>query len=99
LSPSTLVYPGHDYIENNLRFTLDREPDNRQAEQMLGRLKGQDPNQAYVSTLEVEMQINTFFRLTSPTVIARLREAFPDLPDQPDPRTVFLKLRELRNSW
>jgi hydroxyacylglutathione hydrolase len=22
------VYPGHDYIENNLRFTLDREPDN-----------------------------------------------------------------------
>lgn len=99
LPPSTLVYPGHDYIENNLRFTLDREPDNRQAEQMLGRLKGQDPNQAYVSTLEVEMQVNTFFRLTSPTLIARLREAFPDLPDQPDPRTVFLKLRELRNSW
>jgi hydroxyacylglutathione hydrolase len=99
LPPSTLVYPGHDYIENNLRFTLDREPDNRQAEQMLGRLKGQDPNQAYVSTLDVEMQVNTFFRLTSPTVIARLREAFPDLPDQPDPRTVFLKLRELRNSW
>jgi hydroxyacylglutathione hydrolase len=99
LPPSTLVYPGHDYIENNLRFTLDREPDNRQAEQMLGRLEGQDPNQAYVSTLEVEMQVNTFFRLTSPTVIARLREAFPDLPDRPDPRTVFLKLRELRNSW
>jgi hydroxyacylglutathione hydrolase len=99
LPPSTLVYPGHDYIENNLRFTLDREPDNRQAEQMLGRLKGQDPNLAYVSTLEVEMQVNTFFRLTSPTVIARLREAFPDLPDQPDPRTVFLKLRELRNNW
>jgi NAD(P)-dependent dehydrogenase (short-subunit alcohol dehydrogenase family) len=24
----TRVYPGHDYIENNLRFTLAREPDN-----------------------------------------------------------------------
>jgi hydroxyacylglutathione hydrolase len=32
-------------------------------------------------------------------VIAKLRESFPDLPEKPDPRTVFLKLRELRNSW
>ncbi len=99
LPPSTLIYPGHDYIENNLRFTLDREPDNKAAREMLGRLSGQDPDNAYVSTLEVEREINTFFRLTSPTVIAKLREAFPDLPDEPDPRTVFLKLRELRNSW
>ena len=44
---------------------------------MLGKLKGQDPNAAYVSTLAVEREINTFFRLTSPTVIAKLREAFP----------------------
>jgi hydroxyacylglutathione hydrolase len=47
----------------------------------------------------VERDINTFFRLTSPSVIARLREAFPDLPEKPDARTVFLKLRELRNKW
>ena len=95
----TLVYPGHDYIENNLRFTLNREPDNTRAQEMLDQLAGQDPSHAYVSTLDVERDINTFFRLTSPTVIARLREAFPDLPDQPDPQTVFLKLRELRNKW
>ena len=99
LPSSTLVYPGHDYIENNLRFTLNREPDNKAAQEMLEQLAGQDPNRAYVSTLDVERQINTFFRLTSPTVIARLREAFPDLPEDPDQRTVFLKLRELRNSW
>lgn len=99
LPAQTLVYPGHDYIENNLRFTLDREPDNAAARAMLERLAGQDPNRAYVSTLAVEREINTFFRLTSPTVIARLRAAFPDLPERPDPRTVFLKLRELRNSW
>ena len=66
---------------------------------MLERLGGQDPGRAYVSTLAVEREINTFFRLASPTVIAKLREAFPDLPDEPDPRTVFLKLRELRNRW
>jgi hydroxyacylglutathione hydrolase len=99
LPSSTLIYPGHDYIENNLRFTLNREPDNEDAQRMLADVTGQDPNDAYVSTLAVERRINTFFRLTSPTVIAKLREAFADLPDQPDRRTVFLKLRELRNNW
>ena len=99
LPAATWIYPGHDYIENNLRFTLSREPDNRRAQEMLAKLKGQDPSRAYVSTLEVEREINTFFRLTSPTVIAKLREAFPDLAEQPDQRTVFLKLRELRNAW
>ena len=99
LPEATRIYPGHDYIENNLRFTLSREPDNASAQQMLDRLQGQDPASAYVSTLAVERDVNTFFRLTSRSVIARLREAFPDLPDDPDPRTVFLKLRELRNRW
>ena len=99
LPENTLIYPGHDYIENNLRFTLNREPGNQRAQEMLERLKGQDLDKAFVSTLAVEREINTFFRLTSKTVIAKLREAFPDLPDEPDPRTVFLKLRELRNSW
>ncbi len=94
-----MIYPGHDYMENNLRFTLNREPDNKAAREALDRLTGQDPNSAYVTTLEVERQINTFFRLESPTVIAKLREAFPDLPEKPDRRTVFLKLRELRNTW
>jgi len=32
-------------------------------------------------------------------VIAKLRESFPDLPEKADRRTVFVKLRELRNSW
>jgi hydroxyacylglutathione hydrolase len=99
LPASTLIYPGHDYIENNLRFTLNREPDNESAQEMLDQLTDQDPNCALVTTLDVERQINTFFRLTSPTVIAKLREVFPDLPAKPDQRTVFLKLRELRNTW
>ena len=99
LPDSTLIYPGHDYIEHNLRFTLDREPDNARAASLLDEVGDQDPSAAYVSTLAVEKEINTFLRLHSPTVIARLREAFPDLPDNPDPKTVFVKLRDLRNSW
>jgi hydroxyacylglutathione hydrolase len=99
LPPETLIYPGHDYIENNLRFTLDREPDNEQARALLARVTGQDPARALVSSLELEKQINTFFRLQTPGVIARLREKFPELGDAPDAKSVFLKLRELRNSW
>jgi hydroxyacylglutathione hydrolase len=99
LPDKTRVYPGHDYIANNLGFTLDREPDNAKAKQLLGKVKEQDPAHAMVTTLALEKEINTFFRLHSPTVIARLREAFPDLPDEPDAKTVFLRLRELRNRW
>ena len=93
------IYPGHDYIENNLRFTLNREPDNASAQAMLDQLAGQDLNKAHVTIIEDERKFNTFFRLTSATVIAKLRESFPDLPEKPDARTVFLKLRELRNKW
>ncbi len=99
LPDDTLIYPGHDYIENNLNFTLDREPDNARAASLKEEVAGQDTNRAMVTTLALEKEVNTFFRLHSPTVIARLREAFPDLPDEPDEKTVFLKLRELRNDW
>jgi len=99
LPDATLIYPGHDYIENNLKFTLNREPDNRRAAKLLDEVAGQNPDAPLVSTLALEKEINTFFRLHSPSVIARLREAFPDLPEVPDPQTVFLKLRELRNKW
>ena len=29
----------------------------------------------------------------------RLREKFPEVGEHPDPQTVFVKLRELRNRW
>ena len=99
LKDDTQIYPGHDYITNNLEFTLDREPDNARAKLLLAEIKGQDPADAMVTTLALEKEVNTFFRLQSPSVIAALRESFPDLPADPDPKTVFLKLRELRNSW
>ncbi|MBT4489990.1 MAG: hydroxyacylglutathione hydrolase [Rhodospirillaceae bacterium] len=99
LPDDTLIYPGHDYMSGNLGFTLDREPDNVRAKSLLDEIGDQDPNSALVSTLALEKEINTFLRLRSPSVIAQLRESFPDLSDAPEPREVFLKLRELRNSW
>ena len=99
LADTTKIYPGHDYISNNLEFTLDREPDNSSAKSLLGEIKDQNPDEALVSTIALEKEINTFFRLQNPTVIAMLQAEFPDMPDNPDPQAVFLKLRELRNNW
>ena len=99
LPEDTLIYPGHDYLVNNLQFTIDREPDNAAAQQMLADYESQDPADALVTTLAQEREINTFFRLDSPSVIARLQDDFPEIGDRPDARTVFLKLRELRNNW
>jgi len=99
LPEDTLIYPGHDYIENNLKFTLNAEPDNIHAAELLQSVSGQDVNHAYVTTLEIERKINTFFRLGSVSVRAQLRNFFPDLSIDLDEETVFSKLRELRNTW
>ena len=99
LPEDTLVYPGHDYMENNLKFTLSREPDNTDATARLPRETDRDPATSSVTTLAEEKRFNTFFRLGSPSLIARLREDFPELPEHPEAKTVFLKLRELRNRW
>jgi hydroxyacylglutathione hydrolase len=99
LPDSTRLYPGHEYLARNLEFTLDREPDNGEAAQLLATLRGTAAEAAPVTTLGQEKRINTFFRLQNPRIIARLRERFPDLGDHPQPRAVFLKLRELRNAW
>ncbi|HTT78117.1 MAG TPA: hydroxyacylglutathione hydrolase C-terminal domain-containing protein, partial [Stellaceae bacterium] len=80
-------------------FTLDREPDNARAKALLPDMERQDTNKPFVTTLGLEKEINAFFRLASPSVIRRLRETFPDLPEHPDAKTVFLRLRELRNKW
>jgi hydroxyacylglutathione hydrolase len=99
LPDNTRIYPGHEYLARNLEFTLDREPGNSDAQEYLRRVRGHNSADAPVTTLGEEKRINTFFRLRSPLVIERLRQVFPDLPAQPDARTVFLKLRELRNRW
>ena len=99
LDASTRLYPGHEYLENNLGFTLDREPDNEAAAKLLAEITTMDPNRAVVTTLALEKEINTFFRLRSRTLIDKLRGAFPNLSEDPSPKEVFLKLRQLRNSW
>ncbi len=99
LPDQTRLFAGHDYLATNLQFTLAREPDNAAAQALLPLAQAQDGAQAPVTTLGQERQHNSFMRLQSPSLIAILRQEFPDLPEQPDERTVFTKLRELRNRW
>jgi len=99
LPDSTRVYPGHEYMARNLAFTLDREPGNSDAARMLESAKDQDPATIRVTTLGEEKRVNAFLRLQNPEIIARLREKFPEIGEKPDARTVFVKLRELRNRW
>lgn len=99
LPDDTLIYPGHEYLANNLGFTLDREPDNAKAKELLADVKDQDPENALITDLGLERQINTFLRLDSPSVIEALRAKDPNLPANPDARSIFVGLRALRNNW
>jgi hydroxyacylglutathione hydrolase len=99
LPDATRLFPGHEYLARNLEFTLDREPDNQEAAQLLVAAKGTAPEAVPVTTLGQEKRVNTFFRLHNPSIIKGLTERFPELGEHPRPKAVFLKLRELRNAW
>ena len=99
LPETTRIYPGHDYIVNNLRFTLDREPSNAAARCLLEALEQWTGEQHFISTIEIERQINAFFRLDNQQIIQMLQTSFSDLADKPSEEDVFIKLRALRDRW
>jgi hydroxyacylglutathione hydrolase len=86
-------------MARNLAFTLDREPGNADAAKALASARAHEPGDARVTTLADEKRVNAFLRLANPELIARLREKFPEIGEKPEARTVFVKLRELRNKW
>ena len=57
LPDETLVYPGHDYITNNLEYTLDREPGNIEAASLFDLLSADhDPDRAVLTSLAQESE-------------------------------------------
>jgi hydroxyacylglutathione hydrolase len=99
LPEETKIYPGHDYIVNNLQFTLDREPDNLAAQSLLVAMRQWNGDKHFISNIAMERRVNAFFRLSSASVISRLKEGDQSVSESPDEQEVFLKLRELRNHW
>lgn len=99
LSDATRIYPGHDYIINNLEFTISREPDNQAAFSLLQAMRQWHGEPHFISNIALERAVNSFFRLGSKTLVRILTEQFQDLPENPSEEAVFLKLRALRNQW
>ncbi|MDG1709446.1 MAG: hydroxyacylglutathione hydrolase [Emcibacteraceae bacterium] len=99
LPDNTHIYPGHDYMINNLEFTINREPNNEDAKLFLMKLENQNPHDAYVTTMADERRINSFMRLQNETIIEELKKAFPNMTNTPNEKEVFLALRELRDNW
>ncbi len=85
---------GHRYAENNLKFALSIAPDNQAAKD---KLKEVEKNGEKITTIGEEKTYNPFMRLDDPNIISGLKKNDPDMSD--DPKSVFVKLRELRNSW
>jgi len=99
LSDETRIFPGHDYMINNLEFTLDREPDNKYALGFLKKLRNQSSHDAYISNMADERKINSFLRLENSAMINQLRKKFPEMSEFPSKKEIFLALRNLRDNW
>ncbi len=100
LPDETLVYPGHDYIARNLAFTLDREPDNAKAKAMLPQMERQDTGEGAGHDLGVGEGDQHLFPADQPVGDQALARGLPRSAGTIRTRkTVFLRLRELRNKW
>ncbi|MDK2776333.1 MAG: hydroxyacylglutathione hydrolase [Pseudomonadota bacterium] len=97
LPDETLLYPGHDYMKNNLNFALTREPDNDMAVYWMDQVQAVDAEDMPVMTLGQERQYNPFLRLHSEAVRRKLKEEFPQMGE--GDRDVFRLLRQLRDQW
>ncbi|MCF6807370.1 hydroxyacylglutathione hydrolase family protein [Thiotrichales bacterium 19S9-12] len=63
LPKDTLLYPGHDYIQKNLEFSLSVEANNQDANQLLKLVNQQTSETREITNLEIEEQVNPFLRL------------------------------------
>ncbi len=70
LGDDTLVYPGHDYTEENYRFALTIEPDNEAVKAQLARIQR---NPTMPSTIAQEKATNIFIRANDAQAFGQLR--------------------------
>ena len=99
LPDNVRIFPGHNYIENNIQFTLDREPGNQQANVLRESFQNGLDAESFVSDIGLEREINVFFRAHETQVregiASSLNLDFSDLDNQ----KTFIGLRKLRDSW
>lgn len=94
LPDDIIILPGHEYLKNNLSFTLNREPSNITAKQWLDKYEKSDIyTKPLTTTMRDEREINTFFRLTNEEIIKNLPTQTNNIKE------VFVALRALRDKW
>lgn len=88
------VFPGHEYFENNLKFSLHCEPDNKETMALLEKVSKVDwKKESFRVTMGEERKVNPFLRLDSVSLRKEIgKENAPE-------KEVFLTLRSMRNNW
>lgn len=94
MKDSVIVYPGHDYLENNLQFTLNFEAENEDAKTWLDKVTQHNYSPGDLqTTIGDEKTFNTFLRLDNSQIIKSLEL------DNPSAKDVFISLRSKRDNW
>lgn len=97
LDDKTLLYPGHDYLLNNLNFALACDPLNLPAIELRNKVFSFSGLSTPVMNLGEERTYNPFLRLQEPRIVKKIAEGL--CCSQIDEFEIFKGLRTLRDSW
>ena len=95
LPDEVILYPGHDYVLKNLQFAKSVEPENKEIDEALRLIQASSTEAGIEWTLGQEKRVNPFFRLNS----LELREKVMHDQKLDDQKSLFVKLRSLRDNW
>lgn len=93
---TTRIYPGHDYLLNNLGFSLSILPNLEAAIDLKNQAEKETPETRCTTTLAEEEAINLFLRLDDPSLIEALNERGYNTENR---EARFVALRHLRDQW
>lgn len=99
LPDDVVVYPGHDYLANNLQFALSIDEDLAEARELLAQYPQSDSH-FIRADLALEKRISLFLRTSEEAVQQKIAAKSTTKGDGQDPsRDAFVALRALRDSW
>lgn len=90
------IYPGHDYLPNNIAFTLSLLPELPAALALKAESDAQTPDTRTITSFGQELEFNLFLRLDDPDLARALAERGYATETRLDR---FRALRALRDQW
>src|SRR5262249_51534402 len=99
LPADTLVWCGHEYTENNLKFALTLEPGNRKLAARMERVGAARAagRPTVPATMAEEIETNPFLRWGRAEIKENLRRRFPEM--SLNPVSVFATVRQLKDQF